>query len=267
MSKRIAASQATRERLQAVMDGKIGTADGRSELIRLAARLIIEEALEAEASEVLGRERYERAEGRAAGYRNGLRTGRLATAEGALEYSAPQLRDTPEPFASAIRRHLKGRTEALEDLAVELYARGLSTRDIEKTFSDREGKPLIGRAQVSEITERLWADYEAFAKRDLAEFDIVYLFVEGIAERLRAGSAREAVIAAWGSARAAARSCLVSWRDRKKTPGRCGPSSMTSRGVGWVSPCWWSRTARLAFSGRSRNASRVRHVSAALPIA
>jgi transposase-like protein len=51
---------------------------------------------------------------------------------------------------------------------------------------------------VSEITERLWAEYEAFASRDLAEFEVIYLFVDGIAERLHLGQPREAVLAAWG---------------------------------------------------------------------
>lgn len=53
----------------------------------------------------------------------------MKTAEGMVEFSAPQVRDTPEPFVSAIRENLAGRTQALEEL--ELYARGLSTRDIE----------------------------------------------------------------------------------------------------------------------------------------
>jgi transposase-like protein len=208
MAKRIAASEATRERLQAVMDGRLDTADGRGELLRLAARLIVEEALEAEAGEALGRERYERVEGAPSGYRNGVRTGRVATAEGMLEYSAPQLRDMASPFVSAIRPALKGHTAALEDLAVELYARGLSTRDIEQAFTAEDGRRLLGRAAVSQITERLWADYEAFTKRDLSEFDIVYLFVDGIAERLRPGSPREAVIAAWGIGRSGAKVLL-----------------------------------------------------------
>jgi transposase-like protein len=42
------------------------------------------------------------------------------------------------------------------------------------------------------------AEYEAFIKRDLSEYRIVYLYVDGIAERLHAGQPREAVIAAWG---------------------------------------------------------------------
>jgi transposase-like protein len=44
----------------------------------------------------------------------------------------------------------------------------------------------------------LWAEYEAFAGRDLGEFDVLYLFVDGIAERLHLGQPREAVLAAWG---------------------------------------------------------------------
>jgi Transposase, Mutator family len=128
----------------------------------------------------------------------GYRTGQMKTAEGMVEFSAPQVRETPEPFVSAIRENLVGRTQALEDLAVELYARGLSTRDIEDAFRDESGRRLLSRAAVSEITERLWAEYEAFSKRDLSEYRIVYLYVDGIAERLRAGQPREAVIAARG---------------------------------------------------------------------
>jgi hypothetical protein len=59
----------------------------------------------------------------------------MKTAEGAVDYSAPQVRDTPEPFVSSVRAALSGRTRELERLAVELYARGLSTRDIEDTFT------------------------------------------------------------------------------------------------------------------------------------
>ena len=196
--KRVAAPERTRERLRALMDGRLGTAPARSNLVLLAAQLIVEEALEAEVRDEVGRERYERADGDASGYRNGYRTGRMKTAEGVVEFAAPQVRDTAEPFVSGIRQNLAGRTGALEDLAVELYARGLSTRDIEDAFTDEAGRRLLSRAAVSEITERLWAEYEAFTTRDLSEYRIVYLFVDGIAERLRAGQAREPVLAAWG---------------------------------------------------------------------
>ena len=115
-----------------------------------------------------------------------------------MDYSAPQVRDTPEPFVSNVRAALSGRTRELERLAVELYARGLSTRDIEDTFTDETGRRLLSRAAVSEITEKLWAEYEDFCKRDLSEHAVAYLFIDGIAERLRPGQRREAVLAAWG---------------------------------------------------------------------
>jgi len=43
---RIPASERTREKSKALMDGRAETTDERSELVRLAARLIIEEALD-----------------------------------------------------------------------------------------------------------------------------------------------------------------------------------------------------------------------------
>ncbi|MBO0718761.1 MAG: IS256 family transposase [Rhizobiales bacterium] len=179
------------------MEGRSEVGDGRSELVRLAARLIIEEALEGEARDALGRDYYARGATPGAGYRNGYRPGRVKSAEGAIDYSAPQIADRREPFHSRLREVVRGRTEELEALAVEMYARGLSTRDIEAVFADTEGRSLLSRTAVSEVTERLWAEYEAFASRDLSEFEVIYLFVDGIAERLHLGQPREAVLAAW----------------------------------------------------------------------
>jgi len=195
---RIPASERTREKLRALIEGRSAIEDGRSELVRLAARLIIEEALEGEAKDALGRDYYARGGTPGTGYRNGYRPGRVTSAEGAIDYSAPQIADRREPFRSRIREVVRGRTEELEALAVEMYARGLSTRDIEAVFADGDGGSLLSRTAVSEVTERLWAEYEAFVGRDLSEFEITYLFVDGIAERLHLGQPREAVLVAWG---------------------------------------------------------------------
>jgi transposase-like protein len=79
-----------------------------------------------------------------------------------------------------------------------MYSRGLSVRDIEAAFVDEAGRCVLSKSAVSIVTERLWQDYQTFASRDLAEHDVVYLFVDGIAERLHLGQPREAVLAAWG---------------------------------------------------------------------
>jgi putative transposase len=51
---------------------------------------------------------------------------------------------------------------------------------------------------LSELGERLWAHYQAIAGWDLSEYEIVYLFGGGIAERLRPRGKREPVLVAWG---------------------------------------------------------------------
>ena len=55
---------------------------------------------------------------------------------------------------------------------MEMLARGLSVRDIEDTFRNDDGSLLLSRTAVSEIGERLWEDYQAFASRDLGGYDI-----------------------------------------------------------------------------------------------
>jgi transposase-like protein len=99
---RIPASERRRERLKALMEGHGEKADLRSELVRLAARLIVEEGLEREAADALGREYYVRG----AAPRNGYRSGRLKTAEGMVEYVAPQICDRAVPFRSRHQLYL-----------------------------------------------------------------------------------------------------------------------------------------------------------------
>jgi putative transposase len=198
MGTRVPGSMRSRQQLSDLIEGRLSSADGRAELIKLATRLIVEEALEAEAGDAVGREYYAHGGSSGGGYRNGNRRGRLRTAEGLIEYAAPQVTGGEVAFHSEIRDHLKGRTAALEDLAIEMLARGLSVRDIEDAFKDESGRLLLSRTAVSEIGERLWADDQEFASRDLSEYEIVYLFIDGIAERIRPGQRREPVLAAWG---------------------------------------------------------------------
>ena len=44
---------------------------------------------------------------------------------------------------------------------------------------------------MSELGEPLWRDCQDFTTRDLGEYEIVYLFVDGVAERIRFGQRRE----------------------------------------------------------------------------
>lgn len=191
---RVPASESTRKRIAELLGGEFE----KSALMREAMRLIVEEALEAEVSERLGRGYYEHGPGgEACGYRNGYRVGRLKSAEGVVQYGVPQVADMAAPWQSEVRAALAGRTEELERVAIEMYARGLSVRDIEAAFTDARGQCALSKSAASQVSERLWEDYQAFAGRDLSGYRVLYLFIDGIAERLHLGQPREAVLAAW----------------------------------------------------------------------
>src|SRR5512133_648619 len=110
MSKRVPASMRTRQSLSDVIEGRLSSPAGREEL---ATRLIIEETLDAEARDAVGRDYYEHGAEPGSGYRNGYRPGRLKTAEGAMDYSAPQVAGKPEPYRSAIPRTPEGANASL----------------------------------------------------------------------------------------------------------------------------------------------------------
>jgi hypothetical protein len=129
--------------------------------------------------------------------RNGYEPGRIRTAEGAIGVQVPQVRSAAEPFRSTLMGFLEGNSDVLERLVTEMYARGLSTRDVEDAFRDATGELLISKSAVSEITDRLWEDYEAFCTRDLSDIDVEYLFVDAIFESLRRQGAKEALPVAW----------------------------------------------------------------------
>jgi len=90
------------------------------------------------------------------------------TAEGRVTVYKPQLRDTDRPFRSKLSAFLKNNSEVLKKLAIEMYARGLSTRDIEDALLEATGEKILSRTSVSKVTEILWEEFEDFRNRDLS---------------------------------------------------------------------------------------------------
>jgi putative transposase len=90
MNRRIPASMRTRESLSALIEEHLSSRDSRSELVKLATRLILEEALEAEARDAMGRDYDERGAEDGRGYRNGHRFGRLKLERVALDRTRPE---------------------------------------------------------------------------------------------------------------------------------------------------------------------------------
>jgi putative transposase len=199
--RRVAPSVIAREQLQALFGGGVdreGNSNIVSALVEVVTRLVVQELLEGEQDDHLGgRGRYQRRDEGQLGSRNGYERGRLRTAEGFIDVAVPQVRGSAEPFRSSLMGFLDGNSEVLERLVTEMYARGLSTRDVEDAFRDSTGELLISKSAVSEITDRLWEDYQEFIARDLSEIDVEYLFVDAVFESLRRHGAKEALLVAW----------------------------------------------------------------------
>jgi transposase-like protein len=191
-----------REELHRLLAGGAGReANVVSALVEVVTRLVVEELLEAEQADFLGgRGRYERRGEGQVGSRNGYESGRIRTAEGPIEVAVPQVRGAAMPFRSSLMSFLDGNSEVLDRLVTEMYARGLSTRDVEDAFRDATGQLLISKSAVSEITDQLWDDYQAFIARDLSTIEVEYPFADAVFESLRRHGAKEALLVAWGIA-------------------------------------------------------------------
>ena len=153
----------------------------------------------------------------------------------------PQVRDAPETYRSRLMTFLRGNSDVLERLAVEMYARGLSTRDIEIALEEATASRLLSRTAVSQITEVLWAEYEAFAERDLSSFEVEYLFLDAVYESLRQqGGGKEGNLCAWAPyVLMGAKSCCTwPWATRNRT--QTGSSSCEIWSDGGCSCLCWS---------------------------
>jgi len=92
---RVAPSERFRRELDELLAGVDGDADPVERIGRLGARLILQQALEDEVTEFLGRVRYERA-GDPVTHRNGYEPRRVVTTAGPVELERPRVRNARE---------------------------------------------------------------------------------------------------------------------------------------------------------------------------
>lgn len=199
MSRRIAPSEGKAQELQALLQGQSTAQSGEellSMLVRLSTERVLQEALEEEQAEVLGRGRYERGEGER-GYRNGYENGTLKTAEGVLRVQVPQIRDRAEPYRSPLWKQVATTSDVLKRLIVEMYVGGMSQRDIEQGLEQALGQFILSKSTVSELTDSLSQEYEAFRTRDLSGYEVAYLFMDAVYEPLRRWGSKTGVLCVW----------------------------------------------------------------------
>jgi transposase-like protein len=172
------------------------------EVARLATRLLLQTALEAEVTEFLGRDRYERRVASAEpteGSRNGYSPVTIKTTAGPLTLKRPKLRGTTQRFASRLLGKGATRTNAIESLVIAGYVRGLSTRDVEAAIEEALGpEATVSKSTVSRICEAIKIEFEAFKRRDLSGVELEYLYLDGSHFKMHPGAGPEPVLVAWG---------------------------------------------------------------------
>jgi putative transposase len=198
---KIVPSERLRRELDEVLAG-VGEHDDPVETVaRLDARLILQQALEDEVTEFLGRERYARAgDGGAAIYRNGYERRTVKTTSGAMELERPRIRGVAElGFESQVLGRGVARTHALEALIVLGFLRGLSVRDVEDLLEEALGAQVVGKSTVARICQDSRERYRVWCERRLEQHDLVYCYLDAIYLKLRPDDEpAEGVLVAWG---------------------------------------------------------------------
>ncbi len=169
------------------------------EVARLSVRLVLQSAIEAEVTEFLGRDRYERGEREREGSRNGYCPTSIKTTAGEVTVQRPKLRGTTEAFASRLLGVGVSRTNALESLVIAGFVRGLSVRDVEASLREALGdEATVSKSTVSRICEAIRDEFDAWKTRDLSGVEIDYFFADGSYFKMHPGAPAEPVLVAWG---------------------------------------------------------------------
>lgn len=142
-------------------------------LTRQLTKITVEKALEAELSEHLGYSKHAK-EGRNSGNsRNGHSSKILKSDQGSMEIQTP--RDRNASFKPRLIGKRQGRLAKFSDQILALYARGMTTRDIQGVFFDMYGAE-VSHSLVSEITESVQQEVKAFQNQPLeAVYPVVFL--------------------------------------------------------------------------------------------
>lgn len=133
----------------------------------------LEQMLEAELTAQLGYERYEAAGRNSGNSRNGKRPRKVRSSAGDMTIQVP--RDRNATFQSPLLEPYQTSTNELEDKIIALYAKGVSTRDIQETLREVYGVE-VSPATISTVTDKVWGLVEAWQNRPLAAmYPMVYL--------------------------------------------------------------------------------------------
>jgi len=141
----------------------------------------LEEMLQGELDETLGYEKYDIKNKQTDNSRNGYSKKTIKTELGEMEIDVP--RDRNGEFEPKIVPKNKTDISGIEDKVISLYARGMSTRDIQDQIKDLYGIDMSPEL-VSKITDRIIPEVKEWQNRPLERI-YSFIFMDAIHYKIR----------------------------------------------------------------------------------
>lgn len=159
------------------------------ELIHRTVRRTIEQAVEEELRAALGADSYERSAERS-GYRNGTKARTLTGPTGPVELTLPRARlsdedGRTEEWRPTVVPRYQRRMREINEAVAGVYLSGGNTRRIRGALRPLLKNAPLSKSAVSRIVATLRGDWEAWRTQSLAELNVVYLYLDAIALKVR----------------------------------------------------------------------------------
>jgi putative transposase len=145
------------------------------EVVRSTVEETLNALLDAEADQLCGARKYERAEGRK-DTRAGSYERQLQTKAGEVSLKVPKLRSLP--FETAIIERYRRRESSVEEALVEMYLAGVSVRRVEDITQALWGT-RVSASTVSDLNQKIYKQIEQWRQQPLVG-EFPYVFLDGL---------------------------------------------------------------------------------------
>ena len=154
------------------------------EMVRVKVQEYIQEILEEEVAEFLGRKKSERLKmvDGAPGYWNGHgKPKKFSIMNGTITVQRPRVRGTEDRFESKIIPFFKRRSKEVGHLLPELYLHGLAKGDFELALRGLlgDGAPLSA-SSIDRLKAKWQLEYAEWKQLDMTKLEVVYQWADGI---------------------------------------------------------------------------------------
>lgn len=156
--------------------------DGLENAIPKISEILMNAAMLLERIGHIGADPHERNVDGRNGYANGFKPRSFQTAMGKLQLAVPQVRESDEPFRTALLEQGSRSERALKSAIATMYVQGVSTRRVSKIMEKLCGFQ-VSSGQVSNLTKELDVEFVKWRGRPLP--NILYLTVDATYYKVR----------------------------------------------------------------------------------